>query len=592
MLIAPALLALFVLSCSGDGGGAEADGDTDSENTDNAGDEDSEIPPEDGDEDFDSFERPEVEQFVWEDDTYDQWQAVPFCLKGIVHFKEDFEAETLASYWNIDDKVPEIENGTALDTQDPVLVSENGNRFLSGRPQDLANSQPVSRLWMEIPQFEDATKHIDSYHIRFRLPDASGENLLWFHDDGDPTGVWQPEYKIMHNAEIPEWLSGVEESLEPQVMSAVNYNNIAWGHIDGLDSNWHSVEIYDKGGGYWRVDIDRVTIAEFEYHFSEDHPLKTLFIGRNGNIDDLLMGDCPVPEKGVACKTSDDCTIGMVCGRDGVCYYARSVTCKSGYQCSDESECIGISYGNDILGDGTCTVRCTQHADCRPYEVCLPYSETEGFCRSLCEGDSSLCPTGQYCESIGGVSGCLPETCRTNAEWVKRNNGLIECVCKSGYIEDPFTGECKAEKKCGSQYDCSGNERCLDGLCYRIRDISCYEGSNNCPYGTSCYGVIIDGAVSGTGQCSVDCYYNADCLPYELCMWLQVDEPHCVGACNDSEDCGQNLKCINTPAGGACMPERCKPNAAWVWNDSTQSINCECIDGYFEDTVSGSCRTL
>jgi len=586
------LLSVFAAACSSDDSAGSGDGDADSEGAEGQGDDDSENGNEDGDADYDTFERPDSEQFVWEDDTYDQWKPVPFCFKGTVHFTEDFEAEALASIWNIDEKVPEMENGTALDTQPMVLVTEDGNRFLSGRQQDMKNSLPVSRLWMEIPKFEEETKIINSYHIRFRMPDGTGENLLWFHDDGDPTGTWQPEMKVMQNAEVPEWLAESEEPVSAQVISIINYSNAVWGYLDSLDSGWHRVEFYDKAGGGWRVDIDRVTVAEFEYDFSAEHPLNTLFIGRHGNVDDLIMGECPIPETGIACEKVADCPLGMICGRDGVCYYARGVTCKSGYQCGDESECVGISYGGDILGDGTCTIHCTKHADCRPYEVCLPYSETDGFCRSLCEGEGSYCPDGQYCEVIGGVKGCLPETCRDNAEWIKQDNGLIECLCRSGYTEDPFTGECNAEKKCGSQYDCKGDERCLEEQCYRIRDISCYEGSDNCPYGTSCYGVLVNGEIAGTGQCSVGCYYNEDCLPYELCMWLEVDQPHCVGACDGPADCSDNLQCLTTPAGGACMPEYCRENGSWVWNDTTQSINCECIEGYYEDTVSGSCRKL
>lgn len=576
--VAMMLTSLFLISMIGcDSSLSVTDGDLDS--VDGDVDLDTDADMEDDDPGSTDRERPEQESFVWQDDSIDRWRVTPFCLGGNVLINENFEdgeTDTLPS-WTLDPKVPSNPSGKPENVDPPAVVDEDESRgkVLSGNPEDTTNGKLTGRLYLPI------SPEVNSFHIMTRISGDEGENYLWLNHNSDISASFGPQIQIFHDSGLPPVEGG-----EAQWLHLDDETGITWAELDGLDQGWHRIELYHLDRK-WRIDVDRITVAEFNKTLDPDRPLTHLFIGLYGRLDDIILGNCTPPPIGVACEKKEDCATRETCGRDGICNEIRAITCRSDIQCADGTKCLGERDEEDLLGDGTCSEVCGQHADCRPSEVCFPRTEEQGTCQQICESHTD-CPEDQSCYLIGGVKACAPDMCKENGHWLLEPNGLMDCACRAGFVLNPFNNRCEDLGVCTSHADCGEGEACDGESCHKSRDESCFS-PDECLDGMTCYSNMVNDFPTGIGQCLADCKRDSDCLDYEACVPATPIQWACLQKCDSDEDCASSMVCVEGYSSTYCMSAKCQEFGVWSWDPAAKTFVCTCTDGKSPDPISGGC---
>jgi len=289
------------------------------------------------------------------------------------------------------------------------------------------------------------------------------------------------------------------------------------------------------------------------------------------------------------CASDTECPPGEACGGDGTC----------SEPCTDDSSCPS----DQVCEDGTCQdppPPCETDVDCDGNLTCIG-----GYCVPDCPldaggGDPIVCDPGDgeppcvrdsqcnrnnVCED--GV--CQPcdhpcdESCRPGLE------------CRDGWCEEPVepcTGSaCPATVTCADQYDCTGGQLCVDGVCADgggnvqqcLADSNCASGSciggvcavssvalMTCDAGTVCpagHDCVLGRCTRRAGRCELD----GDCADGESCLsgW-------CGRACSGDGSCGSAEACLldrcvatctsvaQCALGEACISGGCIPELAFV----------------------------
>lgn len=225
---------------------------------------------------------------------------------------------------------------------------------------------------------------------------------------------------------------------------------------------------------------------------------------------------------------------------------------------------------------------CGLNAECRvnganPSCSCRPnYVGSPPNCRPECVVNTD-CPTQQSCIAEKCRDPCQG-SCGFNTECRVQNHIPI-CLCREGFIGDPFT-QChekvietvKQDDPCNPS-PCGSNAICDNGACTCVNN---YFGD---PY-------------SG---CRPECTMNTDCSPNKACINYRCANP-CVGICGQGAQCdvinhiptcscprGQsgdpfNLCKTNDPVivhqTNPCYPSPCGPNSNCRENNGVAVCSC------------------
>lgn len=88
----------------------------------------------------------------------------------------------------------------------------------------------------------------------------------------------------------------------------------------------------------------------------------------------LLVCGCEAAV-GDACKTSNDCPIGMVCDTDSRGGYCLVAQCESNEECPENSVCVKFTKSQAY-----CLKKCKKNSDCRKNYSCRSDIGDEKFC--------------------------------------------------------------------------------------------------------------------------------------------------------------------------------------------------------------------
>ncbi|CAB4059875.1 unnamed protein product [Lepeophtheirus salmonis] len=309
--------------------------------------------------------------------------------------------------------------------------------------------------------------------------------------------------------------------------------------------------------------------------------------------------------------------------------------CEPG-PCGDNAECFISEVGEDCVCNqgfiGDPFFGCTAPPVEPPKDPCQPSPcgkntrcESNGkdaicSCNRNYEGDPSSaagcrpqciqnndCPFDKACIGLRCIDPC-PGSCGTNAECQVQNHNPI-CICRSGYIGNPFVQCIKQSRPrpvpvkdlcnptpCGINSDCNvirGNAIC-----------SCPKDYLGDPY----------------VECKPECILNSDCQPNLSCMNMRCKDP-CIGTCGINAICtvinhrpickcipgyvgDQFNQCLHKPKPEvptndiSCNPSPCGPNSncdirgsrivfVVVSQDTLVALQivvlnlfCDCFDGY------------
>ena len=237
------------------------------------------------------------------------------------------------------------------------------------------------------------------------------------------------------------------------------------------------------------------------------------------------LGACALPAPdGGGCYSDGDCTEG---------------TCVGGMICNCDMNCVSL-VGNckKTPPEPDC---CTLDTDCNPNEQCASTS-TGGVCKPIPPGGQ--CWDDSQCDGTAG-------SCQN----------LILCPCGATCAKPDKPGSCKnvtppGADCCTVPTDCTPGESCVltatGGVC------KLPPANGGCWDDTDC----IDTA--GTCENAVLCPCGASCAKPDqpgTCKSGIVPGPEC---CVDSSECGIQMLCVETSAGGVCMTP---PKAGQCWSD-------------------------
>ena len=575
------LASVLICACSDAGGGAPpADLDSDAEAS--------------GETEvgyvFEMGDPPALGLINWSDSTDNQWTRPDFCIGGLVKFTETFSDATISLDWSQYDP-------SGLVGVMPALVDDGfGGRCASGAPGDLPGGAAASLLVRDVGQDSGSV----SFSMISQLTATPELNYLMLFSLRD---LSRPDLVIEHDSTIPD---GITTDVQPPFIRV--WTEAADGTKSDLLSvpfavgeGWIRLELHRVSLTSWRLDVDGVTAGTFDVTFADTTAAaRWAAIGGGGRYDDFMFGSCDVPPEGVKCESTADCPTGMVCGRDKVCRAPRGHLCSTAIECenNDQTNCRGVKDEEDFLGDGVCSADCAKHADCRPFEYCIPETPEAGSCRTVCVADAD-CPTGEVCLDSFGFSACTPKNCVSGGEPYVAPDGLWKCRCLPGNVFDPQTGSCPAAVACGGDAECTLGSQCRSGICLPVRDGYCFA-DEDCAEGATCWGYRLqpDFDPPKGGVCVFPCWSNLGCEQYEECRMGTELPWSCVPTCNDDSGCPQDLACIKAdgtaPAGasGWCLPPTCLDYGQWAFDPILNFFTCPCEPGAARDTATGRCLPL
>lgn len=280
----------------------------------------------------------------------------------------------------------------------------------------------------------------------------------------------------------------------------------------------------------------------------------------------LFLSGCPLYLDGNAgCDRDTDCPAGRVC--DPV-----ADRCVIPPECAVDSDCAS----GEICTAGMCETgsrSCRTHGDCDRGRMCdVGTCEPSVICSPV--GDDSDCtalaPTGFWCDFRDTCVPRTPGACRTIAD-CSGGDRCTEGVCTP--VEDTcqFDRECvggtsclnaECSTLCGSDADCGNGDECVGGFC-RTNPGECAT-SATCAAGENC----VD------GRCLADCTAGASaCDETEHCA---VDR-FCHPDWQPTPVCTVDTDCM---AGRVCRSGVCRTPCTAPANPST---TCTLIDGTLPD---------
>lgn len=354
-----------------------------------------------------------------------------------------------------------------------------------------------------------------------------------------------------------------------------------------------------------------------------------------------------IPKPNGSCKVSDDCSIGHYCSNTTQkctpgCTFGRDCPrgthchgptkrciqcltdshCSRGYICSKTSQTcirkIGCQKHTDCYrgflchaSNKTCYRPCSHAKDCSSTEKCV-----SGRCIQ-CNQDKDCAQDERVCKN----NKCETQKCTSNAdcpnttEWFcssQRKSCVLKCVPSA-------SGGCKYNR-CQSNKDCSGKQRCSNGLCvpgcrsnadcpldpsrkfqkyclegrcaYCLNDSHCSTSSGyrcvtekNSEYRGSCRtdceargGDFSCKSYRGSQICNPQtktcssCYKDSHCKADEFCAKLtrpcgqyQCESRACrkkqlyylCKKCKQNTDCGSGNLCLNFPCDQSPKEQKC-----------------------------------
>jgi len=248
----------------------------------------------------------------------------------------------------------------------------------------------------------------------------------------------------------------------------------------------------------------------------------------------------PVPSDG--CTRPLDCAPNETCGDDAQCHPGNCNYwgCVAGYSCAvtelDTAECV--------LGDGTTAAEGTGAGGGSGSGG----SGEGGAGNGGGEGGAGAGPTGaggsidvSFC---GSPADCdASSTCGPGGRCERGSCEEIDCIF--GFVCDE--GSCVRQNAagCAADDDCSGDERCISGICTATEDL-CFDGVQ-CATGSSC----------ADGKCVPSCAGGAPCPDAFLCDEVRGICSLPANPCTITSDCGNDAASVCVD--GACVPRAIDP---------------------------------
>ncbi len=317
---------------------------------------------------------------------------------------------------------------------------------------------------------------------------------------------------------------------------------------------------------------------------------------------------------GTECNDGDLCNLDYVC-EDGTCAGTDNPDCE----CEADEDCIPFEDGDPCNGTLTCDagscvvnedtiVTCDATGDSCTTNLCNPAT---GECEAgtelngtPCE-DANLCTEFDYCAD--GTCVGLPLDC----------DDINACTADScdpmtGCVNDPIDGSC------GDGDPCTLDDACVAGVCVGTPDPACvcqndvecdaFEDDDLCNGTLICEGnkcvvdpvTVVDCEIEDLGACEF-----ANCEPLTgFCIVITV--PDGV-ACDDSDACTENDKCVaaecqgapmNCDDGNLCTTDACDPLMGCTYTLNTQScddgndctLNDACDEGFCTGDPNPECQ--
>lgn len=323
--------------------------------------------------------------------------------------------------------------------------------------------------------------------------------------------------------------------------------------------------------------------------------------------------EADLPNIGACCGSDDECSLGLVCAKPGVCKPKPeagqcwdSTDCEKGLVCEGAFVCPCTADCGKPDQTGTCKLKpgcCSTVVDCGEGNwSCVTDSEVEhGVCKSLDElekgqcwsdqdctppwicKDVEVCPCGYSCDTADvpgvcmlGFGCCLDDQDCGGPDMSCVPTGDEFGVCKSS--KELETGKCWTNKDCAPVGVCEGVEVCpcnaycdtmdMPGNCQLpkgccLTDADCGEGAWTCVDIGYEYGMCRHAGQLSEGECWV----QDDCAPEEFCALAFI--PSCLepmpltagtcvslpeGCCESDADCGDDLVCRGL---SPSLPGRC-----------------------------------
>lgn len=276
--------------------------------------------------------------------------------------------------------------------------------------------------------------------------------------------------------------------------------------------------------------------------------------------DDEWTGDCILdcqpPTDALACAGPSECLENETCGEDGRCHSGncRFWGCVEGYGCevTDRStaECVpgggqgGQGAGGDQGGGdqgGSGPGGGDQGGGGGGGEGGEGGAGGSGGGPTVTHcGNPDDCGAGETCSDRGT---CEPGTC-------------ADVPCVAGFVCGE-EGACQHQNAagCGEDADCTGDARCVSGLCTSPADL-CFD-QVQCPGGDACV----------EGKCTATCVDDGSCPDGFSCDLARGVCTVPTDPCERTADCGAaDRVCV----GGACVPRAdgtvCPVGSIWVEN--------------------------
>lgn len=170
---------------------------------------------------------------------------------------------------------------------------------------------------------------------------------------------------------------------------------------------------------------------------------------------------------------------------------------------------------------------CGPNAECRPSGNsylcnCLPdYIGNPPSCRPECVTNSE-CASNLACINRHCKDPC-PGLCGSNAECRVVSHTAV-CVCRNGYVGDPFSQCALKQEALQEQYDpCHPSPCGSNAICRQQNSIGACE----------CLPEYFGNPYEG---CRPECSLNSDCPSNRACVRNKCQDP-CPGTCGQNADC-------------------------------------------------------
>jgi len=330
----------------------------------------------------------------------------------------------------------------------------------------------------------------------------------------------------------------------------------------------------------------------------------------------------------IPCSTIDDCSSGLDC-INGFCKKEDTEECINDDDCPRNSYCNSeakcqkktcSSNGDCVKGkicvNTECIEGCISNSDCKDNKMCnieTNKCETKQDCRI-----DNNCKLGYECDQISGE--CITKsTCTIQddcAEGYKCENSkcIAKLTCQTD--EECSDGEiCRSNGYCDIDSGCDSNQYCIDknpdkpacnmnsGICYEcIKNENCTD--NTKPYCNTlrhiCQSTESDDICMTDSDCGINKRCDIEVSPHECVDMLETctsdsdcqNSKHCDttnGVCvmclNDSQctEAGSTCNLNTKTCEGPCLGIFCSNHGDCIYNESDNSVLCDCDENYYAD---------